>query len=174
MQTTSQKSFFSYSYLFGIFLLAVSLPFSNLLMSISEIILLFSWLLGGDLIHKIKLFTRNKTALIIGSVFVLHLIGLTYTSDFAYGLEDVRKKIPLLLLPLIFSSSTQLKKEMFEKVLTLFIISVITASIICFFALLGFTHKQILQPSDASIFISHIRFGLLISTTIFILGYFFV
>jgi hypothetical protein len=174
MLNTPQKNFFSYSYLFGIFLLAASLPWSNLLMSIAQFILLFSWLFGGHLSLKLKLFAKNKTAVVISSVFILHLIGLIYTSNFSYGMEDVRKKIPLLMLPLIFASSTPLKKEIFEKVLSLFTISVITASIICFFALLGFTHKQILQPSDASIFISHIRFGLLISMTIFILGYFFI
>src|ERR1035437_9289518 len=132
MQITSQKNFFSYSYLFGIFLLAASLPWSNLLMSISEIILLFSWLFGGDLLEKLKLFAKNKTALAISSVFILHLIGLAYTSDFAYGMEDVRKKIPLLLLPLIFSSSAPLKKELFEKILSLFSISVIAATFVCF------------------------------------------
>src|ERR1017187_5446682 len=102
MLNTSQKNFFSYSYQFGIFLLAASLPWSNLLMSIAQFILLLSWLLEGGLIKKIKLFAKNKTALIISSVFILHLIGLTYTSNFAYGMEDVRKKIPLLMLPLIF------------------------------------------------------------------------
>jgi len=172
MLKSSQKTFFSYSYLFGIFLLATSLPWSNFLMSISEIILLFSWLFGGDLSEKIRLFTKNRTAVVISSVFVLHLIGLTYTSDFGYGMEDVRKKLPLLLLPLIFSSSTPLRKEIFEKVLSLFAFSVITASLVCFYVLLGFTHRQVLQPQEASIFISHIRFGLLISTAIFILGYY--
>ncbi|MBI4945149.1 MAG: O-antigen ligase family protein [Bacteroidetes bacterium] len=174
MIRSSQKNFFSYSYLFGIFLLAASLPWSNLLMSISEIILLFSWLLEGNLKEKIKLFTKNKTAVVISSVFVLHLIGLTYTSDFSYGLEDIRKKIPLLLLPLIFSSSPPLRKEIFEKILYLFSFSVIAASLACFYVLLGFTRKQILQPYEASVFISHIRFGLLISLTLFILGYFFI
>lgn len=174
MPNNSQKIFFSNSYLFGIFLLAASLPWSNFLMSISEIILLFSWLFGGDLTNKIKLFTKNKTAVIISSLFALHLIGLAYTTDFEYGMEDVKKKLPLLLLPLIFSSSMPLKKEIAEKVLSLFTFSVLVATLVCFFALLGFTHKQILQPQDASIFISHIRFGLLISLTVFILGYFFV
>ena len=173
MLNTSQKNFFSYSYLFGIFLLAASLPWSNLLMSISQFILLLSWLLEGGLIKKIKNFTKNKTAVVVSSVFVLHLIGLTYTSDFTYGMEDVRKKIPLLFLPLIFSSSTPLRKETFEKVLSLFSLSVTAASFVCFYILLGFTHRQILQPQEASIFISHIRFGLLISMTLFILGYLF-
>ncbi len=173
MINATRSNFSYYLYLFGIFLLAISLPFSKFLMSVSEIILLISWLSGGNIIDKLKVFSRNKTAVIISSVFLLHLIGLIYTSDFNYGFEDVKKKIPLLLLPLIFSTSPSLSKNIFEKILSVFVLSVAVASFICFYVLLGYTDKQILQPQQASIFISHIRFGLLISMSVFILGYFF-
>ncbi|MBI4932121.1 MAG: O-antigen ligase family protein [Bacteroidetes bacterium] len=173
MYKTSLKKYSSYAYLFGVFLLAVSLPWSKFLMSNAQIILLASWLLGGDLPSKLIRFLKNKTALVLSSVFILHVIGLSYTTDFTYGLEDVQKKIPLLLLPLIFSTSAPLSKKMLENVLSFFVLSVITASLVCFYVLLGYTHKQILQPQQASVFISHIRFGLLISLSIFILAYFF-
>lgn len=173
LKSQPKNNFLTYSYLFGIFLLAASLPYSKFLMSVSQIILLLSWLFDGAISEKLKLFVKNKTAVIVSSVFFLHLIGLVYTSDFNYGLEDVKKKVPLLLLPLIFSTSKQLSKELFEKILLVFVVSVVTASIVCFFVLLGYTSKQILQPQQASIFISHIRFGLLISMVIMIAGYLF-
>lgn len=173
MQNPSLKNISFHLYLFGLFLLAVALPWSNFLMSNAQIILLLAWLLGGDLSGKIKRFANNKTTIVVSSVFILHVIGLAYTTDFNYGLEDVRKKIPLMLLPLIFSSSTPLSKQLFERILLLFTLSVITATLVCFIVLLGYTDKQILQPQQASIFISHIRFGLLISMSVFILGYFF-
>ena len=174
MINITRSNFSYYLYIFGIFLLAVSLPFSKFLMSISEIILLLSWLSAGNIFDKIKLFAKNKTALILSSVFILHLIGLMYTSDFHYGIEDVKKKIPLMLLPLIFSTSAPLAKNIFEKLLSFFVLSVVVASLICFYVLLGYADKQILQPQQASIFISHIRFSLLISMAVFILGYFFI
>ncbi|MBI3500883.1 MAG: O-antigen ligase family protein [Bacteroidetes bacterium] len=170
----STKSFFYYSYLFGIFLLAASLPFSKFLTSVSELILFISWLADKNIAEKIKSFLKNKTALIISSVFILHLIGLAYTSDFNYGLEDVKKKIPLMLLPLVFSTSHPLSKNIFEKLLSLFVLTVVVVSFICFYVLLGYSGRQILQPQDASIFMSHIRFGLLICMAVFILGYFFI
>lgn len=173
MQNPSLKNISFYLYLFGLFLLAVALPWSNFLMSNAQIILLLAWLLGGNLSGKIKQFAKNKTALVISSVFILHIIGLAYTTDFNYGLEDVRKKIPLMLLPLIFSSSPLFSKQLFERIVLLFTVSVITATLVCFYVLLGYTGKQILQPQQASVFISHIRFGLLISMSVFILGYFF-
>ena len=143
-------------------------------MSNAQIILLLAWLLGGDLSGKIKQFSNNKTAIVISSVFILHVIGLAYTSDLNYGLEDVKKKIPLMLLPLIFSTSPPLSKKLFKRVVSVFVVSVITATLVCFYILLGYTDKQILQPQQASVFISHIRFGLLISMSVFILGYFFI
>jgi len=143
-------------------------------MSVSQFILLGGWIIGGELKEKLIRFSKNKTALVISSVFILHLIGLAYTTDFDYGLEDVKKKIPLMLMPLIFSSSPALSKKQFEKILLLFTISVLAATFVCFFILLGYTHKQIVQPYQASVFISHIRFGLLISLSVFILGYFFI
>ena len=173
MQTLSSKNISFYLYLFGIYLLAVALPWSNFLMSNAQIILFLAWLSGGDLSGKIKQFANNKTAIAVSSVFILHVIGLSYTSDFNYGLEDVKKKIPLMLLPLISSTSPPLSKKLFEGVLSIFVLSVITATLVCFYVLLGYTDRQILQPHQASIFISHIRFGLLISMSIFILGYFF-
>lgn len=141
-------------------------------MSVAQIILFVSWLADGNLAEKIKMFIRNKTAVIVSSVFILHLAGLTYTSDFTYGLGDVKRKIPLMLLPLIFSTSPQLSKELFEKLLLLFIASVVASSLVCFYVLLGYTDKKILGPQEASVFISHIRLGLLISMSVFSLVYF--
>ena len=173
MKDFSLKNISNYLFLFGLFLLACSLPFSNLFMSLSQIIMLGSFLLSGNLSEKIKLFAKNKIALVVCSLFIMHIIGLIYTSDFNYGMEDIRKKIPLLLLPFLFATAQPLPKGVFEKVLVAFTIAVSIASFICFYVLLGYTNRQILQPQSASIFISHIRFALLISLSIFILGYFF-
>lgn len=117
---------------------------------------------------------KNKTALALSSLFILHAIGLLYTADLSYGFEDVKKKVPLMLLPLLFSTSIALSKQLFERILAVFTLSVIVSTVICFFVLLDYGNKQILHPQQASIFISHIRFGLLISMTVFILGYFFI
>lgn len=172
MQTTLLQKTAHSLYVFGIFLLAASMPWSKFLMSNAQIILLAAWLMDTSLLEKLKGFIKNKTALVLSSIFILHVIGLLYSSDMNYGVEDVRKKIPLMLLPLIFSTSAPLSKQMLERILSLFVISVVVASFACFVALLGYTKKEILEPRDASIFISHIRFGLMISFAVFISGHF--
>lgn len=173
VQSTKQRKFFSYAFLFGLFLLAASLPYSKFLMSVSLFVLIFSWLFEGDLKEKIRRFSKNRIALVVSSLFVLHALGLLYTTDLQYGMEDLKKKIPLALLPLLFASSKPISKQMFDRLMSVFTASVISATIICFFVLLGYGSKQILHPQQASIFMSHIRFGLLISLTVFVLGYFF-
>lgn len=172
MQNFTSKKIFQITFLFGVFLLAVSLPWSKFLMSVAQIILFTSWIVDGNIISKLRTFWKNKPAVFISSVFVLHIVGLSYTSDLSYGLDDVKRKIPLMLLPLVFSTSPQLSKNIFEKLLALFIASVVAASLVCSYIIFGFSEKKILQPQEASIFISHIRFGLLISMAVFSLGYF--
>lgn len=172
MQYPARKNYFSYSFLFGLFLLAASLPYSKFMMSMAEIILFLSWIGEGGLKEKLRLFVKNRTALALSALFILHGVGLLYTSDLHYGFEDFKKKVPLMLLPLLFSTTAPLSKQMFERVLALFTLSVIVSTFISFCVLLGYGSRQILHPQEASLFISHIRFGLLISMSVFILGYF--
>lgn len=172
MKTFTLEKFSYYSFLFGLFMLACSLPFSNLFMSISQFVMLGAILISGNPIEKLKLFYTNKIALIVSSIFVLHLIGLLYTTDFKYGFEDIRKKIPILLIPILFTANP-ISTINLKRVLAANVTAVIIATLISFYILLGNTSRQILQPQNASIFISHIRFSLLISMAIFILTYFF-
>src|ERR1051325_11509766 len=174
MKNISRQSISSNLFLFGLFLLAISLPWSKFLMSASQIILLLAFFIDENLLKRLKSFFRNKIALITSSVFLMHLLGLAYTSDFTYGMEDIRKKIPLLMLPMIFSTAPVIDRKIFEKILLAFVVSVTVASIVCFIILIGLTHKIILQPKDASVFISHIRFSLLMCISIFIFGYYAV
>lgn len=152
--------------------MAGSLPYSKFLISVSQGILLLSWLLDGDLKNKFSKFFKNKIALSLTAVFLMHLIGLLYTSDCVYGLGDIKKKTPLLLLPLLFSTSAPLSKKMSEMLLSAFTISVIIGTLIGFYILSGFIDREILHPKQSSIFISHIRFGLMIALAVFVLFYF--
>ncbi|MEO6901807.1 MAG: O-antigen ligase family protein [Bacteroidia bacterium] len=161
-----------YLYLFGIALLIIGLPFSKFLMSLSQIILFVNWLWEGNLKNKIKLFINNKAALVVSSLLLLHFIGLFYTTDFDYAFKDIKIKLPLFLLPLIFSTSPPVSKALFNRFLQLFIATIITASFFSCFILLGYTNIQILDIRNISIFISHIRFALLIALSILIAFYF--
>ena len=90
-------------YYTGLLLLAAGTPIWMLLMSISQIIILCSWILDGDLKAKFKTAFTNPVVLVITGLFAIHLLGLLNTSDFDYALRDLRIKMPLVMLPIVVS-----------------------------------------------------------------------
>jgi hypothetical protein len=109
MRSLLPAKYHYYIYIFSLILLAAGLPLSKFLMSLSQIILFCNWLLSGDLKAKFVSFFNNKPALVLCSLLILHLCGLLYTSDFYYALNDIRIKLPLLLLPIVLSTSPPLE-----------------------------------------------------------------
>jgi hypothetical protein len=110
----------------------------------------------------------NAPAWIFASIYLFHLLGLFFTSDYHYALKDLRIKLPILLMPLILSTTCLLNRKSFRFLMYLFVTAVFTGTLIStFYFLTGdFTDSR-----DLSRFISHIRFGLLIDMAIFILAY---
>lgn len=159
-------------YYFGLILMAVGLPLSKFLTGLSLFFIVGAWFVGGDLKQKFQLFFDNKIALLWSSVYLLHLLGLFYTSDFQYALNDLRIKLPLLLFPLIFSSSKSLTQTQFFALLKFFVAAVILSTLVSCAVLLGLIHRPVTQTRDISILISHIRLALLICLSVFILLYF--
>ncbi|HRG37045.1 MAG TPA: O-antigen ligase family protein [Bacteroidia bacterium] len=171
MRSLSPK-FHEAVYIIAVALLLISLPVAKFMMSVSQIILIVNWLWEGDLKNKFRAFIQNKPALILSSLLLLHAFGLFYTSDLNYGLNDIRIKLPLALLPLIFSTSKPISTKTFQTILQLFLGSMFVASMISILILTDIgIHRKVVDIRDISIFISHIRFGLLISVSIFVAVY---
>jgi len=158
-----------YIYFFGLALLAASLPLSKVTMSIAEIILFANWILEGHFKNRFRVFFRNRIALAISSLFLLHVIGLIYTTDFNYAVFDLKVKVPILLLPLILSTTEALEKKHFKYLLMLFIAAVLSSTLI---SLYNYFTMDYLDIRDICLFISHIRLSLMTCLSIFILLYF--
>ncbi len=121
-----------------------------------------------------KIFSRffrkeNLPAIVFASLYLLHVLGLLFTVDFDYALKDLRIKLPLLVLPVIFSVSESLDWKKFRTLMLFFVAAVTAGTFISTFILLT---QEVDNLRDISIFISHIRFSLLISIAIFTLAYF--
>jgi hypothetical protein len=152
-------------------LLAISMPFSKFVMSVSQLILILNWLLEGNFKNRLAAFFQNKVALAVTSVFFFHLLAMLYTSDFNYGWEDIRKKLPILVLPLVLSTSPALSRKQFLDLLKLFILAVFTGTLISMAVLYKIIPHHVGDIRDISIFISHIRFSLMICLCIFFPAY---
>lgn len=128
-------------------------------------------LAGENIVEKFSLFFKNKAAVIISSVYLMHLLGLLYTEDMDYALKDLRIKLPLLLFPIVISTMYPIRYKQF-RLLMLFYISAIFVG-----TLLGF--RLIIQAEFTDIrytspYIGSIRFGLNVSFAFFTLLYFII
>jgi hypothetical protein len=119
--------------------------------------------------RKLLLFLNNKVALVIASLFLLHIIGLVHTEDFNYAFKDLRTKLPIFLLPLIMSSMPSISRKKSEILLIFFILAVFSGTM---FGLDAYLRKEFSDIREISVFISSVRFSLSIVFSIFLLLFF--
>lgn len=153
-------------YFIGLCLLAASMPLSKVGMSIAQMLLVLNWLFEWRMAKRFHEFFRNRTALILCSLYILHCIGLIYTSDFDYGLKDLRTKLPMLLLPLIIATSEPLDYKKFRTLIVVMSLGLFASSLHAFYLYITDNYKNI---RDICIFISHLRISMLICVSIFFL-----
>ncbi|MBN2172819.1 MAG: O-antigen ligase family protein [Bacteroidales bacterium] len=156
-------------YFVALVLMVISLPLSRFGLSVAQFALLGNWLWEMDFKRKIRDIFSNKILLIVASIYLMHLLGLIYTTDFQYALKDLRIKLPLIALPVIFASTKQIEMKKVNTLLFLHIGAVLVASFISFGILLA---RNISDIRDISPFISHIRLSLNVCLAIFFLVYF--
>ena len=161
------------AYYFGLLMMAVSLTLSPFLMSVAQFWMVGIWIIDGavskDFKEKWHHFTHNWIALLIVSLYLLHVFGLVYTSDFQYAFKDLRIKLPLLVLPFVLSSMKPLSKKQFDLLLNVYVFSVFVAT---WFSFAHYVKHDYQDVREISHFISHIRFCLQIVFCIFITGYY--
>ena len=119
--------------------------------------------------EKTRIFWHNKAAVVFASIFVIFVLGLIKTTDFSFGLTDLKVKLPLLLFPLIFSGLEKIDYRMLRKVLIFYVLALFAATVVGSFILLK---REYVDIRDISPFISSIRLGLNLSFGFFILVYF--
>lgn len=155
-----------YIFLFGLIGLASGMLFGTVPTSIPQIILVANWLLEKDFAYKWFLLKSNKVFWVLSSLFLLHVFGMIYTENIQSGLDDLRNKLPLFILPLILFSTKPLSIKEFKLLFGFFFLSVFVSSICCYLVYAGYTKKIIIDVRKASIFMSHIRFSLFIAFAI--------
>jgi len=159
------QNYYEEFFFFFLLVMAFAIPTSRLLMSMSQIALASLWILDGRYREKLTLFFRNRIAVILSSLFIVHLVGLLYTADFEAAFNDLRIKLPLLLLPFFFSSSTRFTKKKTIWILIAFIAGVLYASL--FVSVENWIWGKDIKSILSDRFIKHMRFSLSINLAIF-------
>lgn len=156
-------------YLLGLITIANSLAWSNALMSVGLGILIGNWILELNFKAKSQLLSQNKLALVLLSFFILHLVGLFWTSDLAFAAKDIRIKLPLLAFPLVIGSTSRLNQKEWKIILVVYLSSLLVLTLVSLSKYLGWFGRVIIDKRELSNYISHIRYGLNICFAIFLL-----
>ena len=162
----------SHIYFILMVLLAMSLPLSVFSTTVIEILLLLNWIIEGNFRRKFSCLKQTKSIMIISTLYLFYIAGLIYTSDFGNAFHSLKIKLPLLVLPIIIGTSAPFSYKEIKIILLAFISGTLIGSFFSaaiFFNVVPYEYTDIRQ---ISIFISHIRFSLMIVLSVFILIYF--
>ena len=158
---------------YALLLFVVSLPFSEALVSVSSGLLFLVMLLLSTWKHPSVLVTKDRSVYLIGSVFMVYMIGLLFTVDFSFGLYELKKVFFWVILPLPLFLFPRLTIEKFWKLLLVFCFSILIST---FFWVFKFSFREYFQITDIRdiSFVSHIRYSFQIVLAIIILVYVWV
>ena len=171
----SIRPYLNQAYLLGLLMVAVGLTLSPFLMGMSQFWLVLVWLVDGivakDFKNKLFRFWQNKAAVLLVAFYLMHVVGLLWTSDFEYALKDLRVKLPILVMPFVLSSMGPLDRKRFDLVMLVYVLSVFIATL---FSSVSYWRHDYEDVREISHFISHIRFCLNIVFCIAIIGWYMV
>lgn len=167
---TAKTDVHSVVYFFGLLVFAAAIPLSNYVMSLAQWILVANFFIDRQLMVKLKRILKNPGALMIMGVWILHLAGLLWSQDLAYGLKDLRVKLPLLIVPFVMAGEQALPQRRFRAVLNIHALAVLAGSLVILYQLVI---RNVDDPRDASILISHIRFALNLCLALFTTAFLF-
>lgn len=147
-------------YLASLCLIAIFLPSSRYMLTVSEIMLAVNWVAEGGFRTRFRRLRSDRAAIAFMLIYVLSVVGLAWSEDPGYAFShDLLHKLPTLFMPLIVSTSTLPGKKMTRLILLLFISSVLVVSFIGFFS-------RLMQPAlsfrEASPFIPGLYLGLMV------------
>lgn len=113
----------------GIILLFFFLPFKNNITSILTILLCLITFFDKSVSYKEII--KNKIILFPISLYLLHILGLIYTSNFKYAGLDLEIKLPLLICPILLLLYRE--KINIDRIFKGFILGCFLASVIILF-----------------------------------------
>ena len=121
-------------------LISASIPFIQFFawfpfISYLVALLAITWLAEGDLINRFKSMIRQPIILLLIAVYLSLLFGMIHTQDTSGGWNSLLLKLPLLLFPLIFSTSF-VSRQTFRWMLIGFVTATLVGTAYCLIRIL--------------------------------------
>lgn len=143
----------------GLITTAIGLPLSPALMSIGQMVVLASWFISGNYKESLQRLLKHTPSLLLMGIFIAHVVGMANTSNLHAGLDDLRIKLPLLILPFVMGSIKPISNKEFHLIVRFFLAAVFIG--VCYSLYIYVTQYNTLNDiREISKIISHIRFSL--------------
>ena len=133
------------------------MPTSKAVMNFGWVLLLLNWLIEADFVNKFRNFRTNYLLQAFLILTALYIVSMFWSSDWNYGLNDLRQKLPLFIIPLVVLTSAPLSKPRWAWLQLIYVTTVFVTSII---GLVRYLTIPDLPYREIIPFISHIRFSL--------------
>lgn len=144
--------------------IAIGLPLNKVVLSISLMLGLLNLLIEANFKSYCKNLKEHKTTWLISGLWLLHIVGLLWTSEFNFAFNDIRIKLPLIVIPLILTCKPILEKKAINVVFLSFFASLVFTSVYNYLSYTGVIDgHQYNDIRGLSLFGSHIRYGILIA-----------
>jgi hypothetical protein len=159
--------------LLGYFALAFGLPFNKVVLSIATLWLVLFTLLEADFKTYGTRIKQEKASWFLIALFGFQLLSFFWSDNLSFAGADLNAKIPLLLIPLVFCVQNPLTKKETTLLFVTFLSSVFFFSIYNWTAFAwNWGNRTYDDIRGMSLFISHIRFALMVSFSAIIALYF--
>ena len=148
--------------------MVIALPFSNFGMSVASFWLLGVWFIDQFTSERKNLRYRWAKAVssplfwILLAAFFIHVFGLIHTENFKYAFRDLRIKLPLLLFPVVFFTARPIDGSSMRRMWLFLVLACAAAALACLSIPMGIWDRPVYNIRDISVFISHIRFSMLL------------
>ena len=156
----TRKSLHDWIWYGSICLLVTMMPVSRYMATVSLIIMAANWIAQGRFRERFRVFATDRPAVALSLIYGLNVAGLLWSKDLHFALfNDLLHKLPILILPVIFSTSPVPDAKRVRLILFLFIASVFLVSLI------GISNRLILSNyefRDASPFIIGLYYSILL------------
>ncbi|MFK8037405.1 MAG: O-antigen ligase family protein [Crocinitomicaceae bacterium] len=159
-----------YIRLIALSVLAIGVSTSNAFMSIATLLLFVNWLIEGQFAEKWERLLDEKIGWVFIFLFAFAALSLIWSENIAYGIHDLRVKLPLIVIPLVLSTSSAIEKKHFYFILYIFLATILFTSIWNYFQFQSHINEAV-DLRQMSRFISHVRFSILVNMGIFFLYY---
>ena len=162
LRTNRHRMFF----LFALSLYLCGIPFCRPLMSFGLVLVSANWLAEGKWKEKWETMRHQPLLWVVGLLYLTHVAGLLYTENWDYARQDLLIKLPLIVVPLIFATTTPLSAKEWRTLLFIYLFAV------CFSAMYGLIHFQLhdelTDKRFLAVHISYIRFELNLCFALFV------